>query len=163
MKTLMVYYSNIPVVTELCESAQRRGSVDVVRICDKYEKSGLLNAAATVCKAYQGKAVRVESLNVDFSAYDCVIVAVPMLAGQVHPAVNGFLHKTSLRGMEVYGLTLNSGKQSAKANDVLRKRIRLAGGHCRSVVSVSVKDLKNAERDILAETRLGGELSLNPA
>jgi len=154
MKTLMVYYSSVPEVTELCESSAREGSVDVVRLCDRYEKGGLLNAATELFKAYRGKAVRVETVDIDFSEYDSVVVASQMLAGQVHPAVNDFLHRTSLRGVEVYGLTLNTGRQSAKANDVLRRRIRLAGGSCKSVVSVSVKDLKSVKRDILAATRI---------
>lgn len=142
MKTLLVYYSNQKNIRSLCEASAREGEVDVLELRERYDRGVLSAATVGSYLASKGLGSQIDPFEIDFDAYDTVILATPVWHGSPVPAVNAFLHKVDLRGRAISGLLLYDGRHAAKAMDTLRERVRLAGGACRDVVCISAKELR---------------------
>ena len=150
MKTLLVYYSIKDDTRALCEKASRSGEIDVMELREKYDRGILSACTAGAMAAVTGEGSSIDEIDVDIRQYDTVIVATPAWAFCPAPAVNAFLHCVNLTGKEVIGMIFGSSSGSSRACDVLRKRIRLAGGHCSSVVNINVKQLKKKDCDVVS-------------
>lgn len=165
MKTLLVYYSNQKNIRSLCEASAREGEVDVLELRERYDRGVLSAATVGSYLASRGLGSQIDPFEIDFDAYDTVILATPVWHGSPVPAVNAFLHKVDLRGRAISGLLLYDGRHAAKAMDTLRERVRLAGGACRDVVCISAKELREKNCDVFsfakAETVLP-RFSLSP-
>lgn len=148
MKTLLLYYSNSQDIRDLCEASERDGSIDVVELRERFDRGAVWSSTVGVYKALSGTGSRIDEVDVNLDEYDSIIIATPVWGFNPTPAVNEFLHKTNLSGREVSGLLIHSGKSAGMAGDVLRKRIKLAGGICRGVVSIPVKELKERNCDV---------------
>lgn len=163
MKTLLVYYSNQKNIRSLCEASAREGEVDILELRERYDRGVLSAATVGSYLASRGMGSQIDPFEIDFDAYDTVILATPVWHGSPVPAVNAFLHKVDLRGRAISGLLLYDGRHAAKAMDTLRERVRLAGGACRDVVCISAKELREKNCDVFsfakAETRLAPVLS----
>ena len=163
MKTLLVYYSNQKNIRSLCEASAREGEVDVLELRERYDRGVLSAATVGSYLASRGLGSQIDPFEIDFDAYDTVILATPVWHGSPVPAVNAFLHKVDLRGRAISGLLLYDGRHAAKAMDTLRERVRLAGGACRDVVCISAQELREKNCDVFsfakAETRLAPVLS----
>lgn len=149
MKTLLVYYSIHEDARALCEQSRRAGEIDVIELREKYDRGVLSACTAGAYQAVCGASSQIDEIQVDLNEYDTVIVASPVWALNPAPAVNAFLQSADLRGREVIGLLFHGSKRADHAADVLRKRVSLAGGTCRSVVSVPLKQLKKKACDIV--------------
>lgn len=154
MRTLLLYYSDCDCVRELCEASAKNDTVDVLELRERYDRSKLWSATVGAYKALAGQGARIEPLDIDFDQYDTVILATPVWGLNPVPAVNEFLHRYNLSGREVAGLLVHAGKSAGMAADVLRKRIRLAGGTCCGVVTVPLRELKAKRCDVCAYTKL---------
>ncbi|NLB36578.1 MAG: hypothetical protein GX824_04660 [Clostridiales bacterium] len=149
MKTLLVYYSNNKDVQGLCESCAN-GDVDVLRLNERYHRSHLWDLTVGTYRAVSGRGSRMKDININLAEYDSLIISTPVRLMNPHSIINEFLHRTSLSGLEVSALLVHSGNIVGGAADILRKRIVLAGGSCRGVVSITTKELREREYDVLS-------------
>uniref|UniRef100_UPI003FF0B9A3 flavodoxin family protein n=1 Tax=Candidatus Fimivicinus sp. TaxID=3056640 RepID=UPI003FF0B9A3 len=163
MKTLLVYYSNQKSIRSLCENSAREGEVDVLELRERYDRGVLSAATVGAYLAVRGLGSKIDPFEIDLDAYDAIILATPVWRGSPVPAVNAFLHKADLRGREISGLLLHGRRHAAKAKEMLRERVRLAGGDCRDIVCVSAKELREKNCDVFSfaktSTRLAPVLS----
>lgn len=150
MKTLLVYYSIKDDVRSLCEKSRRAGEIDVIELREKYDRGILSACTFGAMAAAAGEGSAIDEIDVDINRYDTIIIATPAWAFSPAPAVNAFLHSVNLSGKEVIGMIFAGGSGSSRANDVLRKRITLAGDHCASVVNVNAKQLKRKDCDVIS-------------
>jgi len=150
MKTLLVYYSNNRNVQELCESCARNGDVDVIKLQERYQRSLLWDITVGTYRAVSGRGSKMADININIAEYDSLIIATPVRLLNPHSIINEFLHRTSLSGLEVSALLVHSGQIIGGAADILRKRIGLAGGSCRGVVSITTKELRENKCDVLS-------------
>ncbi|NLA76715.1 MAG: hypothetical protein GX851_02595 [Clostridiales bacterium] len=149
-KTLLIYYSADEAVRTLCEDSRKYGEIDVVELTEAYDRSRLEVATLGAVQALAGKSSVIDKTDIDFDAYDTVILASPVWAASPAPAINAFLRRTDLRSREIIGLLFGGGRASVIAGDMLRKRTALAGGICRSIVSVPPKELKKDTVDLFS-------------
>ena len=91
-----------------------------------------------------------KDININLAEYDSLIISTPVRLMNPHSIINEFLHRTRLSGLEVSALLVHSGNIIGGAADILRKRIVLAGGSCRGVVSITTKELREREYDVLS-------------
>ena len=154
MKALLLYYSNRLSVRELCEASAKYSKVDVLELRDRFDRGPLWSATVGIYKAVCGTGTKIDEVDVNLDEYNNIIIATPVWGFNPVPAVNEFLHRTNFAGREVSGLLIHSGKSAGLAADVLRKRIRLAGGVCRGIVSIPQKELQEKNCDIFTFLKL---------
>lgn len=154
MRTLLLYYSNHHRIRSLCEASAKEGTVDVLEIRDRYERGRLWTYTAGTYKALRGIGSKIEDIDFNIEDYESIIVATPVWGFNPVPAVNEFLHRVNLGGREVSGLLIHPGNSAGKAGDILRKRIKLAGGTCCGIVSVPHNELKQKNCDIYSYIKL---------
>lgn len=140
MNTLLIYYSENEHIRELCEKARADGT-EIYEIREYFDRSPAYVATVGSYLALTGKNTAIEKKKPDLCAYDTIIIASPVWALNPAPAVNSFLRSTNLKGKEVIGLLFSGGLSAPVSNDVLRKRICLAGGVCKGVVNIPKKEL----------------------
>lgn len=90
MKTLLVYYSNQKNIRSLCEASAREGEVDVLELRERYDRGVLSAATVGSYLASRGMGSQIDPFEIDFDAYDTVILATPVWHGSPVPAVNAF-------------------------------------------------------------------------
>ncbi|HZJ77661.1 MAG TPA: hypothetical protein VFD52_02510 [Clostridia bacterium] len=150
MKTLLVYYSNNKKMQEMCEASAKSGDVDVVRLYERYNKGLLWDATIGTCRAIGGIGSKFQDIDINMAEYDNLIIATPVRLLNPHSVINEFLHRTSLMDVRVSALLIHTGGIIGAAADILRKRIYLAGGCCRGVVSISTRELKEKKCDAVS-------------
>jgi len=154
MRTLLLYYSNHHRIRSLCEASAKEGTVDVMELRDRYERGRFWAYTLGTYKALCGTGSKIEDINFNIEDYDSIIIATPVWGLNPAPAVNEFLHRVNLGGREVSGLLIHPGKTAGMAGDILRKRIKLAGGSCCGIVSVPHKELKGKNCDVYSYIKL---------
>lgn len=91
--------------------------------------------------------------DVDIAEYDKIIFACDEYMGEIPPEMSAFITKHELRYKEIDCIVFSDGKSARKAKDCLRVRISLSGGTVRNIVSVSMKEIKREEEDVLFSVR----------
>lgn len=138
MKTLFIYYCSDPQIGKICAENADSRYVDVMEISPRYS----YGFTKRLSRALHGEGVRIKENDIDFSQYDTVIIASTLTGGMPSPVVNEFLHTTNLYGIEVIGILIKGSLFSRHISELFRKRIFLAGGNCRSVVTVPAKEIR---------------------
>lgn len=150
MKTLLLYFAENKKAIKLCEDSRTLSGIDVLAINERYYRSFLAKKSLGCLQAKKGSAVRIDMDETELDSYDTIILATELWGGNPPPAVNEFLRKTGLNGKEIIGLFLNKNKPRTSSADTLKKRISLAGGFCRSIVNVPVKQLAKSNEDVFS-------------
>lgn len=150
MKTLLLYFAQNGKAIKLCEDSRTLSGIDVLAINERYYRSSLSKKTIGSLQAKKGYGVRIDIQETELDAYDTIILATELWGGNPPPAVNEFLHRTSLNGKEIIGLLLNKNKPRSTCADTLKRRISLAGGFCRSIVNVPVKQLAKSNEDVFS-------------
>ena len=101
--------------------------MDVLELRERYDRGVLSAATVGSYLASRGMGSQIDPFEIDFDAYDTVILATPVWHGSPVPAVNAFLHKVDLRGRAISGLLLYDGRHAAKASVFRTRRNRPAG------------------------------------
>lgn len=138
MKTLFIYYCSDPQIGKICAESADSKYVDVIEISPRYS----YGFTSKLSRALNGEGVRIKENDIDFSKYDSVIIASTLIGGVPSPVINEFLHTTNLYGTEVIGILIKGRFFSRHTSEVFRKRIFLAGGNCRGVVTVPAKEIR---------------------
>jgi len=144
MKTLLIYHTNRGCVRELCE-ASAADDVDVLELRPRYRKRPLLDSIGDCYRAAAGRGIRLAPLDIDFARYDQIMLVDSLRALSPSAECNEFLYRCDLGGRDVSCIVSNRLRFFGRAGRVLRKRIRLAGGNCRSITYIAESDLNRQE------------------
>jgi hypothetical protein len=124
----------------MCEATATE-DVDVLELRPRYRRRPLLDDAAGCYRALTGRGVRLAPLDIDFSKYDQVMLVDSLVAFAPSAACNEFLYRCDLGGRDVACIVSSPLRYFGHAGRLLRKRIRLAGGVCRSITFITEADL----------------------
>lgn len=160
MKTLLLYFAENKKSVKLCEESRIDGSIDVIRIEEKYFRSSVLKRTVGLVQAQKGYGVRVLCDEFNLDDYGTVILATELWGNNPPPAVNEILHSVKFNGKEIVGMLLNEKKPVSHSADVLKKRVALAGGVCKGIVNYPVNKIAKDKKEIDAVTFASKELSL---
>lgn len=120
MSTLIIYYSFTGNAKKIAEELAAGSSADLAELRD-VKKPGKLKAFTAGCfKALAGKASPLQPLDVNFAAYEKIILVAPIWAGNVPPAVN------SLWGLLPAGTALAAKLVSGSGLSKCRERLENA-------------------------------------
>jgi len=144
MDTLLVYHTNRSSVRAMCEATAMEG-VDVLELRPRYKKRPLLDDLAGNYRALTGRGVRLAPLDIDFSKYGQIVLVDSLCAFAPSAECNEFLYRCDLGGREVVCIVSSPVRYFGSAGRLLRKRIRLAGGTCRSITYIAEADLGRQE------------------
>ena len=144
MKTLLIYHSNRSAVRAMCE-ASAMDDVDVLELRPRYKRRPVVDDVGDLYRAVAGRGVRLAPLDIDFSKYDQIMMVDSLLASLPSAECNEFLYRCDLGGRDVSCIVSNRLRFFGRAGRVLRKRIRLAGGNCRSITYIAESDLNRQE------------------
>ncbi len=150
METLFIYCSDDDAVNALCkESAMRKRDTRAVELMSTRGK--------TLLSRYLGVTVKrrsyIGAYDIDFNEYDRVIFACDECFGEIPVEIKEFILSNDLRYKDIDCIVFGDGKYAGKAKDALRVSVSLSGGTVRNAVSVSVKELKREEEDVLFSIR----------
>jgi flavodoxin len=91
MATLLVYYSRSGKTKMICEKLAPMMGADLVEVREK-KKRGLLSAFLSGAPVAIGRGVsKIIPVEADLTKYDDFIIATPVWAGHIVPAINAFL------------------------------------------------------------------------
>lgn len=151
MKPLVVGYSLTENTKKICGAIAKGLKADYVELHEIRRRS-VLNAYTLGCfAAMKRKNSDIKPVAKDVSAYDCLVVASPVWAGCIVPAVNDFLREYALKGKTIYGLVDAAGS-FGKAPAQLREEIEAAGAVCPNVVELL------ATKELLHNLKAGRKL-----
>lgn len=151
LKTLFVYCSGDDTVNSLCsESVLRKRDTKALELNHNIHKSAF--------SRYFGihrvrRFSSVGSYGVDVDEFDKIIFACDEYMGEIPPEVCAFITKNNLRYKTIDCIVFGDGRNVQKAKNMLRNRISLSGGTVRNIISISVKELKREEEDVLFSVR----------
>lgn len=151
MKTLFVYCSEDESINSLCnESALKKSETKALSLCGVRDKS-------TFSRYFGINRVRrfscVGDYGVDLNDFDKVILACDEFMGEIPPEISAFISKNDLRYKNIDCIVFGNGRSAKRAKDSLKNRVSLSGGTVRSCVTVSVKEVKSQEEDVLFSVR----------
>lgn len=149
MKTLLIYHSNRPAVRNMCESAADI-DIDVQQLHTRRKKRPGTGFISDCYRAVVGRGIRLAPLDLDLSQYKHIILVDSLKLFCPSAQCNEFLYRCNLAGQTVTCVVCNKVKFFGRARAALRRRVRLAGGHCRDVVCVAHSELAAQPADYLS-------------
>lgn len=150
MKPLIVCFSQTGKTKKMCGCMAKSLDADFVEL-KEISRRGLIGAYTLgVYDAIRRKSGDVLPVDTDISAYDCLIVATPVWAGNITPAINDFIREYDLSGKTVYGFVTHAGG-AGEAAQLLRHELEQAGAVCPNVLDVQSK--RELIYDIKAERK----------
>lgn len=150
MKPLVVCYSFTGRTKRICGSLAKALKADFVEI-KEIDRPGVLGAYTLGCfRALRRKSADIRPVLNDIDAYECMVAAAPVWAGNVPPAMNDFVREYNLQGKTVYGL-LTCGGGPGNAADCLKEELEKAGAVCPNVLVMEsgdevIADLKSGKK-----------------
>jgi len=144
MRTLLIYHTSKSAVRAMCE-ASAADDVDVLELRPRYKKRPIFDDLVDAYRAFMGRGIRLAPLDIDFSKYDSIIIVDSLLMGSPSAECNEFLYRCDLSGREVNCIVCNRVRIFGRAGRLMRKRVRLAGGHCRGITFIAEPDLARQE------------------
>lgn len=151
MKTLFVYCSGDDAVSSLCrESVEKNRDTESLELAPELKRSAF--------SRYFGinrvrKYSSLTDYGVDIDDYDKIIFACDEYMGEIPPEMCAFITKNDLRYKTIDCIVFGDGKNVQKAKNMLRVRVSLSGGTVRNIVSISMRELKREEEDVLFSIR----------
>ena len=123
MKTIIIYYSWSGKSKKLAESFAAGEGAEIAEIKD-LRRPGVLKAYTAGClAAIKGKAWEIEPLNIDFAAYDSIMLYSPVWASNPPPAVNAFLER--LPGGKSVAVRMVSASGTSKCQSRIEAAIKM--------------------------------------
>lgn len=151
MNTLFVYCSDDDTVNSLCnESVLKKRNTQALKLSSS-------NNSSTFSRYFGiNRPRRYSSLkkyDVDVDSFDKIIFACDGYMGVIPPEISAFISKTNLRYKTIDCIVFGDGRTVERAKDSLRVRVSLSGGTVRNIVSVSRRELRYEEEDVLFSVR----------
>lgn len=157
MKTLILCYSFTGKTLKVCRNLEQHGLFTLAPIREVRRRTLPGAYFFGSLKAMRGKPASILPVEEDVSAFLRIVLACPVWAGALPPAVNGFLREYDLHGKELHGLLTYQG-DAGTAAAMFKQKAASAGASCGSVVT-----LQTDEKTLAALERDEVELYLDPA
>lgn len=136
MKTLVIYYSYTGKTKRIAEDTAKKVNADIIELKEKKSRSKF-NAYLFGSFAARGqKQAELQHFDPDFSAYDKIIISMPIWAGYPAPPINNIINLLP-EGKQIE-LIMTSGSGSSKGSSDKTKALIEARG-CNVV---NYKDIK---------------------
>ena len=139
MKPLVVCYSYTGKTKKICGRLAGKLKADFAEIREIVRPSMISAYTRGGYLALHRGTTDIRPLKTDVGAYPVQIVASPVWAGNVPPAMNDYLREYDLIGKTVYGV-LTCSARAGNAAERLREEIEKAGANCPNVVVLREKD-----------------------
>lgn len=150
MKTLFVYCSDDAAINSLCrESAFKKKDAKSLQLTS-FSRKSLLSRCLGATKS---DAPSHKDCTVDINDFERVIIACDEFAGIILPEVVDFIKDNNFRYKNVDCIVFGEGRSVKKAKDYLKVCISLSGGTVRNCVSVSAREIKRQDEDLLFSVR----------
>ena len=126
MKTLVVYYSYTGKTKKIAQDLAKEKGAEIIELQEKAKRSKF-NAYVFGSMAARGqKSVELQNDKIDFSAFDSIVIAMPIWAGYPAPAINNIIQ--ALPGGKKIELIMISGSGSSKGSAEKTKALIEAKG-----------------------------------
>lgn len=135
MKPLVLCYSFTGNTKKICGKLTKTLGADFVEIKEITHRNKFSAFTSGLFKAIKRQTSDIRPVHTDIERYDCLIVATPVWAGSVTPAMNDFLREYEIYGKKVYGL-LVYGSNPKDAAKMLREEIEKQGAACPNVLVI---------------------------
>lgn len=135
MKILVVCYSLTGKTKKIAEALAESIGADFTQMKELHGRTLLGAYTLGALKAQAGKATDILPIKADVADYDCIVVASPVWARHVTPAINDFIRDYAIDGKLSYGLLTYSGT-AGNASKQLRDELEAAGTTCRSIITI---------------------------
>ena len=112
----------------------------------RYKKRPVVDAVSDCYRAITGRGVRLAPLDIDFNKYSQILLVDSLRMFLPSAECNEFLHRCDLTGRDVSCIVSSPVRFFGNASNVLRRRINLAGGNCRSITYIVETDLARQEQ-----------------
>ena len=151
MKTLFVYCSDDDTINALCnESALRKRDTKALSLSCNGSKNHLSRYFDVTRNR---KSFHYSGYDIDIAEYDKIIFACDEVLGEIPSEISAFIEKNDLRYKNIDCIVFGDGRGVNRALDSLRVRISLSGGTVRNCVSVSAREIKRQDEDLLFSVR----------
>lgn len=146
MKALVVYYSLTGKTKLVCEAIAEALNATVVEIKEtRQRKSGFLVYLTGGFAAMRDKGSEIDPVDVDLKQYERIFIGSPIWASRPVPAVNSFVYRTSLEGLDVIPFFTMGGTDSEKALANITAKIERSGGKVAGSFAVTTNRLSSEE------------------
>lgn len=155
-RRIVVYYSLTDNTKEAAEYIAAKLGAEIVRLntVKKMPTQGAKMFLTGGSQATIGIKPKLQPIEIDFAAYDEIIIGMPIWAGKQAPAFNTFLKDSSIRN-KVHGVfTLSGGGDNDKCLAALKKQIP----DIKWSVALADKRVKAAEKNKEAMDKFTGEI-----
>ena len=135
MKPLIVCFSQTGKTKKLCGCMAKSLDADFVELREIAHR-GLVSAYTLgVYDAIRRKSGDILPVDSDIAEYETLIVASPVWAGNITPAMNDFIREYDLRGKTVYGFVTHAGG-AGEALNLVRQELEQAGAVCPHILDL---------------------------
>lgn len=121
MKTLVIYYSYTGKTKELATQIAKEQPADLVEVHERKRRSALSAYVLGSFAARGRKDAKLQSFACDFSAYDQIIIAMPIWAGYPAPPMNNVI--SALPSGKTVKLVMTSGSGNSRGSAEGTKRL----------------------------------------
>ncbi len=115
MKGLISYYSRTGNTKKVAEKISERLNIDLERIVDKKNRSGIIGWIKAGYDAKKGNLTEIENLKKKPSNYDFIILGSPIWGGNVTPAIKTYLKNNKDHFKEIIVYFTSKGGEFKKA------------------------------------------------
>ena len=133
--------------------------MDVLELRERYDRGVLSAATVGSYLASRGMGSQIDPFEIDFDAYDTVILATPVWHGSPVPAVNAFLHKVDLRAGRFQACFYMMGGTLQKQWIRCVNASASPAAPAAIVVCISAKELREKNCDVFSVCKSGNSLA----
>ena len=142
MKEVVVYYSLTGNTRALAAKLAEERKADLVEIREQKKRSLFGAFTLGAFQAMRSRPSRIDPLLQDFNSYDRILLASPIWASSIVPAVIAFVQGYLPAGKEVQAVFSSGGGVSGKAGERLRGMVEDKGSKL-----VSCQDVKAPQKN----------------
>ena len=146
-KTALIYYTFEGNTGFIAEELENRMDLDVVRLVPDKEppKSGIGKILLGGKSAIAKDNVKLAPIGIDLNSYDNLILAFPIWAGRLPPAMHSFLKQNRLEDKNLFVIACSASGKGDGAINAVMDYVR----NCRIVGSLNLKNpLQNKDEAV---------------
>ncbi|MCP4714233.1 MAG: hypothetical protein GY868_03875 [Deltaproteobacteria bacterium] len=156
-KILIAYYSRTGNTKAVCKSLAAALEVDTIEIKDLKNRTSKLGVAGGMFRTLFGMRTKIEPKTTDLTSYEIVILASPIWAAKITPALRTFIKSNTISGKKVILLTTSDTLLEEKYQQKNRTIISKAGGSVIGFFQIRAADtegnvkIPRAQADIITD------------
>lgn len=149
MKTLVVYYSRTGTTQRLAQQIAERLHADIEKISDTTDRSGAIGYFSAGRDAMQRRMTKIAETTYDPANYDLIILATPVWAWTVTPAMRAYVIKNREKFKKI-GLVLTRG--NSDVIKIFKEFEEMCGKKVTSKLTLLTKEvIQNTSQDTISE------------